>query len=65
MTEAERLRAQAARCQRLAHEAVASDVGESMRELAANYVARARGLENEHPDSPPTAPTARQAPEPD
>ena len=65
MTEAERQRAQAARCQRLAHEAVANDVGDTMRELAADYVGRARGLEHEHTDSPPTAPTARQAPEPD
>jgi hypothetical protein len=64
MSEAERLRAQAARCQRLAHETVASDVGDTMRELAVDYVARARGLEHEHPDSPAAAPTAQQAPEP-
>jgi hypothetical protein len=65
MTEAERLRDQAARCQRLADEAIASDVVDAMRELAAYYVARARGLEHEHIESPPTAPTRRQPPEPD
>jgi hypothetical protein len=65
MTEAERLRDQAARCQRLADEAIASDVVDSMRELAAYYLARARGLEHEHIESPPTAPPGLQAPDPD
>jgi hypothetical protein len=65
MTEAGRLRDQAARCQRLADEAIASDVVDAMRELAAYYVARARGLEHEHIESPPTASTRQQAPEPD
>jgi hypothetical protein len=65
MTEAERLRIQAARCQRLADEAVAGDVVDAMRELAAHYVARARGLEHEHLESPPTGPAEQQAPEPD
>ena len=65
MTEAERLRAQAARCQRLADEAVASDLRNAMCKLAADYVARARGLEHEDIESPPTAPTGQHAPESD
>jgi hypothetical protein len=64
MTEAERLRAQAERCLRFAKATGASDVADTMRELAAHYLERARGLENEHPDSPGAAPTAQQAPEP-
>jgi hypothetical protein len=64
MTEAKRLRAQARRCLRLAKEAGAKDVAETMRELAANYVARARSLEHELPDSPAATPTVPQAPEP-
>ena len=64
MTEAEHHRAQARRCLRFAKEAGAKDVAETMRELAASYVARARGLEHGHPESPSAAPTARQAPEP-
>jgi hypothetical protein len=64
MTEAERLRAQAERCLRLAKGADKSDVADTMRALAAQYLERAHGLENEHPDSPGAAPTAQQAPEP-
>jgi hypothetical protein len=56
MTEAGRLRDQAARCQRLADEAIASDVVDVMRELAAYYVARARALEHGHGETPPMAP---------
>jgi hypothetical protein len=65
MTEAKRLRAHAERCLRLAKGTVASAIGNTMSELAAEYLVRARVLESEHTDSAPTAPTARQAPEPD
>jgi hypothetical protein len=62
MTEAERLRAQADRCLRLAKGTVASAIGKAMCELAAEYLKRARGLEGDT-DSPAGAPTVPQAPE--
>jgi hypothetical protein len=45
MTEAERLREQAARCLRLAKGSLASDVSQSMRKLAADYLALAEQVE--------------------
>ena len=45
MTEVERLRAQAERCLRLAQQAVATDVAQSMYYLASEYLEQARALE--------------------
>ena len=65
MTEAERLRAQAERCERLAKGAGATAIGDAMRDLAAEFLERARALENGPAQNAPTASAARQAPEPD
>ncbi|HEX4555467.1 MAG TPA: hypothetical protein VH249_15850 [Xanthobacteraceae bacterium] len=45
MTEVERLRAQAERCLRLAQQAAATDVAQSMYYLASEYLDQARALE--------------------
>jgi hypothetical protein len=45
MTEVERLRAQAERCLRLAQQAAATDVAQSMYYLASEYLEQARALE--------------------
>jgi primosomal protein N'' len=45
MTEVERLRAQAKRCLRLAQQAAATDVAQSMYYLASEYLDQARALE--------------------
>jgi hypothetical protein len=45
MTDVERLRAQAERCLRLAQQAVAIDVAQSMYYLASQYLDQARALE--------------------
>ena len=69
MTEAERLRAQAERCLRLAQRAVATDVAQSMYYLASEYLERAKALEQisgqpQQRDSepPPPAPEPAQQP---
>jgi primosomal protein N'' len=45
MTDVERLRAQAKRCLRLAQQAAATDVAQSMYYLASEYLDQARALE--------------------
>jgi hypothetical protein len=45
MTEVERMRAQAERCLRLAQQAAATDVAQSMYYLASEYLEQARALE--------------------
>ena len=45
MNDVERLRAQAERCLRLAQQAVATDVAQSMYYLASEYLDQARALE--------------------
>jgi hypothetical protein len=59
MTEAERLRVQAERSLRLAKGAEGSAIGAAMRDLAAEFLERARVLENGPSDDPATAPTAQ------
>ena len=69
MTEAERLRAQAERCLRLAQRAVATDVAQSMYYLASEYLERAKALEQisgqrQQRDSEPPPPSPEPAQQP-
>ena len=64
MTEAERLRAQAERCLRFAKATGASDVADTMRELAAHYLSERAGWKTSTPTAraphrPPSKPPSR------